>query len=351
MNKASTSDIVDFAIIGAGIAGMTLANKLNTFGYSLSVFEKARGTGGRLSSKRATNDQQQTMAFDLGCTSFSGKSPEFKMQLDQWHQRGVIEPWLEDKQGNIEYVATPRNSGLTRHLSKEVSCNFSTKIDSIEECEGVWKLTYSSNDSDDKTAVFATHIVLAIPSAQAYDLLPEQPVFMNQMRDQIKSVTLNPQWVLGLEITNNISQLSNLSFPENDVIHSISIETSKPSREHPRDSQVLQVQATVQWSHDHIEADKQKIESDMVNALELVLNQPVKSTNRYVHRWLYSTVNNNISNTNSSYISESRLSVIGDYFSNEYFGIEASWHSAIALFEKLTEAKKIQNSDRAVSNV
>jgi hypothetical protein len=347
----SKNEILDFAIVGAGIAGLTLANRLSTLGYSLEVFEKARGTGGRLSSKRVVNDQQQAMAFDLGCTSFSGKSEGFKMQLEHWHQCGVIKPWLENRQGNIEYVATPRNSGLTRYLSKDISCHFSTKIDSIEEFEGVWKLTYSSNDSDEKTAVFATHIVLAIPSAQAYDLLPQQPVLMNKMRNQINNVTLSPQWVLGLEITSDISQLSNLSFPENDVIHSISIETSKPSREHPRDSQVLQIQATAQWSHDHIDADKQKIASDMVKALEEVLNQPVKSTNRYVHRWLYSTVKNGISNINSNYISESGLSVIGDYFSNEHFGIEASWHSAIALVEKLTEAKKIQHSDRVVSNV
>ena len=347
----SKNDILDFAIVGAGIAGLTLANRLSSLGYRLAVFEKARGTGGRLSSKRAINDQQQAMAFDLGCTSFSGKSEEFQKQLDQWHLCGVIEPWLENKQGGTEYVATPRNSGLTRHLSKEVSCHYSTKIDSIEKCEDVWKLTYSNNDGDGRTDVFAKHIVLAIPSAQAYDLLPEQPALMNQMRDKINNVTLNPQWVLGLEITNDISQLSNLSFPKNDVIYSISIETSKPSREHSRDSQVLQVQATTQWSHDHIDAEKQKIESDMVKALEEILNQPVKSTNRYVHRWLYSTVKNGISNINSNYINESGLSVIGDYFSNEHFGIEASWHSAIALVEKLTEANKIQHSDRVVSNV
>ena len=35
------SDTLDFAIIGAGIAGLTLANKLKNLGFSLAVFEKS----------------------------------------------------------------------------------------------------------------------------------------------------------------------------------------------------------------------------------------------------------------------------------------------------------------------
>ena len=299
------------------------------------------------------NDQQQAMAFDLGCVSFTAESKVFKTQLDQWHQFGVIQPWLEDEQGALHYVATSRNSALTRHLSKDVPCYFSTRINRLEKSNGLWKLTYfkSNNDNSGKDhSIFAKNIVIATPSAQAYDLLKEIPSLENEIKNHINNVPLSPQWVLAVELANDISQLSDLSFPESDVIHSISIESNKPSREHPRDTHILQIQATSQWSSDHIESEKQIIEFKMIKALESLLKQPINSINLHVHRWLYSTVDNKISHIDNYYACKSGLSIIGDYFNDGYFGTEASWFSAVALAKHLTEIKQIQQSNRANSN-
>ena len=49
------------AIIGAGIAGATLANRLNSSGFTVDIFEKSRGTGGRLASTRVGQ-----LSADLG---------------------------------------------------------------------------------------------------------------------------------------------------------------------------------------------------------------------------------------------------------------------------------------------
>ena len=43
--------MIDFAVIGSGISGATISNKLNKK-YSVKVFEKAKGVGGRSSFKR-----------------------------------------------------------------------------------------------------------------------------------------------------------------------------------------------------------------------------------------------------------------------------------------------------------
>jgi renalase len=49
------------AIVGAGLAGLRLANRLRDTGAELRVFEKARGPSGRLATRRTVEGQ-----FDHG---------------------------------------------------------------------------------------------------------------------------------------------------------------------------------------------------------------------------------------------------------------------------------------------
>ena len=52
--------MIDFAVIGSGISGATISNKLKKR-YSIKVFEKAKGVGGRSSFKRFKGN----IGFDL----------------------------------------------------------------------------------------------------------------------------------------------------------------------------------------------------------------------------------------------------------------------------------------------
>ena len=47
--------MIDFCVLGSGVAGSTIANLLSKK-YSVHVFDKARGPGGRSSNKRFKNN-------------------------------------------------------------------------------------------------------------------------------------------------------------------------------------------------------------------------------------------------------------------------------------------------------
>ena len=64
---------MDFCILGSGVAGSTIANLLSKK-YSVHVFDKARGPGGRSSNKRFKTNQ----SFDHGVQYISPKSKVFK---------------------------------------------------------------------------------------------------------------------------------------------------------------------------------------------------------------------------------------------------------------------------------
>ena len=68
----------DFCIVGSGIAGSTIANLLSKK-YSVEIFDKARGPGGRASNRRYKKD----LSFDHGLQYISPKSRAFsKFILD-----------------------------------------------------------------------------------------------------------------------------------------------------------------------------------------------------------------------------------------------------------------------------
>mgnify|MGYP002700081947 FL=1 len=347
------SEVLDFAVIGAGIAGLTFANKMNSLGFSIAVLEKARGTGGRLSSKRVKNSQHDAMAFDLGCTSFFAGSKSFKEQLDHWHQLGILVPWLKDEQDREHYVATPRNSSLTRFLSKDLTCHFSTKVDSIRQYNGCWEINYNCDEGSSDNCIYAKNIILAAPAPQALDLLPNGVGI--ELKNQLASVELAPQWVLAIEVDDECVDLDDLSFPSSEIIHSISIESNKPTREHQESSKILQIQATAHWSENNIDADKVFVERSILIALEQITGETVIALNSHLHRWLYSTVSSGLE-SQTAYLWDTSLSknhglgLIGDYFDTHHFGIEASWHSAIALADYLSSAKGNQPFIRADQN-
>ncbi len=64
--------MIDFCIIGSGIAGSTIAHLLSKK-YSVQILDKARGPGGRASNKRF----KQNLSFDHGVQYISPKSKKF----------------------------------------------------------------------------------------------------------------------------------------------------------------------------------------------------------------------------------------------------------------------------------
>jgi hypothetical protein len=60
---------VRVAIVGAGIAGLTAGRALAAAGAAVELFDKRRGRGGHVSTRRRENG-----AFDHGARRFSARS-------------------------------------------------------------------------------------------------------------------------------------------------------------------------------------------------------------------------------------------------------------------------------------
>ena len=92
------------AIIGAGIAGLACARRLHDAGIEATLFDKSRGLGGRLATRRADTGTPG-VAFDHGATHFTARSEGFTRLLAAWEKAGLAARW--PAAGADSWVGTP----------------------------------------------------------------------------------------------------------------------------------------------------------------------------------------------------------------------------------------------------
>ena len=115
--------MIDFCVLGSGIAGSTIANLLSKK-YSVHVFDKARGPGGRSSNKRFKNN----LSFDHGVQYISPKSKLFIKYIQKLHKNKILKIWddnhldftFEKKPFSTKYIGRKANNDLVKHNLKNI---------------------------------------------------------------------------------------------------------------------------------------------------------------------------------------------------------------------------------------
>jgi renalase len=123
------------AIIGAGISGLTLANALAAHA-DIQLFEKARGVGGRMSTRYA-----DPFYFDHGTQFFTARSKAFQGFLAPMITQGLVAEWKgkvitfqEDRSikdrlwFEPHYVAVPHMNSLCKHMAVGISVNAGCEV-------------------------------------------------------------------------------------------------------------------------------------------------------------------------------------------------------------------------------
>ena len=141
----------DFCVIGSGISGSTIANLLNKK-YSVDLYDKARGPGGRSSFKRL----KDKIGFDHGTQYISPKSEKFKRFVNQLIKKKVLKKWggrhlflntqkKEDKK-HIKIIGVKGNNDISKYLLKNIKCHFHKELKKIEKKNKKWVLSFSDGD-------------------------------------------------------------------------------------------------------------------------------------------------------------------------------------------------------------
>jgi renalase len=162
----------DLVCIGAGIAGSLLCHLLKDH-FDLLLLDKARGPGGRMSTRRVEVDGRE-YRFDHGAQFMTLRDKRLKEILARPLELGVIKVWHSaiPHSSYPEVKESPRFCGstgmnsLAQHFSTDVECRFNWKCAKVTFEKTHWRLLSSEGET-----LECKMLVLATPLPQSLDLM------------------------------------------------------------------------------------------------------------------------------------------------------------------------------------
>lgn len=270
-----TSQSLDVAIVGAGMAGLSCAQSLRAAGYGVTLFDKGRGPGGRMATRRVDIDGE-TVRFDHGAQYFKALDSNFAAQCEEWQDQGVVAHW--PPAGKQALVGAPSMNAIIRHMAEPFEVHWGTRIEQVEwlAADNKWILT-----SDDGRAEFDA-VVCAIPAEQAAELLyGYAPGFASTAQ----AVGSSPSWA-AMAVFEQPIDLPDCA--EGDALDDIvwaARNASKPGRE---GGEAWVIHASTGFSRSILDLTKEEA-AEQILAAFVSQTGIVRPEVKYLtaHRWLY----------------------------------------------------------------
>tara|TARA_B100000787_G_scaffold166484_1_gene151793 strand:- start:12 stop:983 length:972 start_codon:yes stop_codon:yes gene_type:complete len=319
----------DFCIIGSGISGATIAHTLSKK-YSLDLYDKARGAGGRASNKKFNKNE----SFDHGVQYISPKNSYFKKFINTLIAKKIVKKWTgkhlflnvnkqEDK-NHIKIIGNKGNNSISKYLLKDISCTFNSELIKISNKDKVWELDFS-----DGSKKFYKSLILTCPFPQLKKLSKKyiKHSFIKQKVKMDANITV----MLATKKTRpNVSSY----FFSDKVLGWAAYENSK--KRFRSDYDLWTLQSTYKWANKVINKNK----TNKLNNAKILINKFFELTNFKKNRifhiqnhgWKYSS-NSQPLNIKSYWNSSIRFGVCADWFVGPR--LESGWLSAKDLSLKI----------------
>lgn len=284
------------AVVGAGISGLFAARMLQDHGVDVTVFEKSRGVGGRMST-RQIGERGAGTTFDHGAQYFTARDPRFTRYVMSWIEQGVVAKWPDRnngddqkivvlKDGSIQsesntddrFVAVPGMNAVCKHLGVGVSLQIETRVSRIDSIGNAVELFDESNQS---LGCFE-RVIVSTPADQAANLLMSFPV----LASKISQIKMNPCWAVMAAFASPITDQWSGAFLHNSFLSWAARNSSKPGRNQLTEH--LVIHATPQWTIEHWEHDRADVAQMMLQEFWKVSGvAKLAHTHLNSHRWKF----------------------------------------------------------------
>lgn len=272
------------AIIGAGLAGLTLARELHDIA-DITLFEKARGLGGRMSTRRNATHQ-----WDHGAQFFTARSHAFNTFLAPFISDGTVvewqpnittlspdktpfkRPWFEP-----HYVAAPSMNSLLKAMASDLNILLSTRVEQVVTNDKGWQLF----DEQQQLLGEFDWVISSAPLPQTQGLLPAAI-----LGDTLVRYQMLPCYALLLTVDDGELPHWDAAKVNDSELGWISFNHRLPGRNQAAGTVVAH--STAAWAETHLEDDQEVVKEQLITrfcALSGV--SPDAITSAQLHRWRY----------------------------------------------------------------
>ena len=273
-------DDVRIAVIGAGVAGLACAAELARADARVTVFERSRGLGGRLATRR-----NGAFAFDHGAQFITARSRPFLRFAEIAARAGVLGTWkprvLEDGRPLGEpfedwMVGVPGMSTMVRPLSRGIELQTGVSVHELLQGQRGWEL---QTDSGRQNEVFGA-VVVAVPAPQAISLLGHH----GRAFRHLTGVRMAPCWAAMFAFERPLDLGAEALRWTQGPLTWAACNSSKLDRE--AEPQTWVVHASPQWSREYLEADARDAAQRLFGEFALAVGRELPPpAHLEAHRW------------------------------------------------------------------
>lgn len=266
----------DVLIIGAGIAGLSAARRLHAAGCQVAVFDKGRGPGGRMATRR-----DDTSCWDHGAQYFSIKTSGFRQLASEALEAGVLKPWtpahLADN--HPRYAGMAGMNALPKYLASGLTVYTSQKVVKIELEPKGWVLQLESGERAHCRALLVT-----LPAPQVLELLNSSGLALPAARAALGEIAYHPC----IAVLARLDRPSELPAPGGLLLTGQPIAWMADNYQKGISGEpTLTIHADADFSREHLDGDLNAAGQQLADLAQSFLGA-ASITAIQVHRWRYS---------------------------------------------------------------
>lgn len=158
---------LDCVVVGAGISGLVASKRLAESGFSVRVYDKSRGVGGRVASRRI-----EGAPFDHGAQFLTRRSDEFSKFVEDLLSWKIVFPWFGES-GKERFAGLPSMNQVAKTLAEGLDVKRGIRIENVRYIDGIWEVSSESELARSRS------LLLTCPAPQALDLIENEAIGLN----------------------------------------------------------------------------------------------------------------------------------------------------------------------------